>query len=77
VSATELYEQVKDLPLADRIELAQLLWADIAEENAIELTSGQIAELDHRAQLALAQPERGRSLDDVIADIESKFRAAR
>jgi hypothetical protein len=41
------------------------------------LTPEQIAELDRRAERALAHPERCRPLDDVVADIEKRFRAAR
>jgi hypothetical protein len=40
-----------------------------------ELTPEQIAELDRRAERALAHPERCRPLDDVIADMEKQFRA--
>ena len=76
MSATELYEQVKNLPLAERIELAHRLCEDIAEEqNEPDLTSAQRAELDRRAERALAHSDRCRPLEDVILDIEAKFRA--
>jgi hypothetical protein len=41
------------------------------------LSPEQIAELDRRAERALAHPERCRPLDDVVADIEKRFRVSR
>jgi putative addiction module component (TIGR02574 family) len=78
MSAAELLEQVKALPLSERIELANRLWADLAEEgHDPDLAPEEVAELDRRAEEALAHPERSRPLDDVLADIEKRVRARR
>ena len=76
MSAAELFEQAKNLPLSERIELANQLRDNIAEEAPdSDLTAEELAELDQRAERALAHPERCRPLDDAIADIEKRFRA--
>jgi putative addiction module component (TIGR02574 family) len=76
MSAAEIMKAAKALPLEQRIELAQELWDDIAEQGFDpDLTPEQIAELDRRTERALAHPERCRPLEDVVADIEKRFRA--
>jgi putative addiction module component (TIGR02574 family) len=76
MSATELFEAARALPIEERLELARKLNDSLAEEGYDpDLTPEQIAELDRRAGRALAHPERCRPLDDVVADIEKRFRA--
>jgi putative addiction module component (TIGR02574 family) len=78
MSATEILAAAKALPLKERIEVAEGLWEDIAGNGYDpDLTPEQIAELDRRAERALAHPERCRPLDEVVADIEKRFRAKR
>jgi hypothetical protein len=64
-------EQVNRLPFEEQREVFEQL----REKFDDELTPEQIAELDRRAERALAHPERCRPLDDVVADIEKRFRA--
>jgi len=66
-------EQVNRLPFEEQREVFEQL----REKFDDELTPEQIAELDRRAERALAHPERCRPLDDVVADIEKRFRARR
>ena len=73
MSATQVMEQVEKLPFEEQREVFEHL----REKFDDELTPEQIAELDRRAERALAHPELCRPLDDVVADIENRFRAKR
>lgn len=73
MSATQVMEQVEKLPFEEQREVFEHL----REKFDDELTPEQIAELDRRAERALAHPERCRPLDDVVADLERRFRAKR
>ena len=70
MSATQVLEQIHKLPIEEQREVFEQL----CDEFEDRLTSEQIAELDRRAERALAHPERCRPLDDVVADIEKRFR---
>ena len=70
MSATQVMEQVNKLPFAEQREVFERLRDKFDDE----LTPEQIAELDRRAERALAHPELCRPLDDVVADIEKQFR---
>ena len=70
MSATQVLEQVNKLPFEEQREVFEQL----REKFDGELTPEQIAELDRRAERALAHPELCRPLDDVVADIEKRFR---
>jgi hypothetical protein len=76
MSATEILEQIEQLPLDEQYKVAEKVWEKYGDFDD-ELTPEQIAELDRRAERALAHPERCRPLDDVVADIEKRFRATR
>ena len=71
MSATQVMEQVNKLPFEEQREVFEQLRDKFDDE----LTPEQIAELDRRAERALAHPELCRPLDDVVADIEKRFRA--
>jgi uncharacterized protein with von Willebrand factor type A (vWA) domain len=71
MSAAQVLEQVDKLPFEEQREVFEQL----REKFDDELTPEQIAELDRRAERALAHPELCRPLDDVVADIEKRFRA--
>jgi hypothetical protein len=73
MSAAQVLEQVDKLPFEEQREVFEQL----REKFDGDLTPEQIAELDRRAERALAHPERCRPLDDVVADIERRFRAKR
>jgi hypothetical protein len=69
----QVLEQLNRLPFEEQREVFEQLRDRFDDE----LTPEQIAELDRRAERALAHPERCRPLDDVVADIEKRFRAKR
>jgi putative addiction module component (TIGR02574 family) len=71
MSATEILVQIRQLPLEEQRELFERLRDEFDDE---ALSAEQIAELDRRAEEALKHPERCRPLEDVVADIERRFR---
>ena len=73
MSASEIVEQFRKLPFEEQLEVFEQLRDELDDE----LTSEEIAELDRRAERALAHPEHCRPLEDVVADIEKRFRAKR
>lgn len=74
MSAAQVLEQIEKLPLEEQRDVFEQLRERFDDFND-ELTTEQIAELDRRAERALAHPERCRPLDEVVADIEKRFRA--
>ena len=76
MSKAEILEEVRRMPEAVRRELVEAIEMEFGDFDDT-LTPEQIAELDRRAERALAHPERCRPLDDVVADIERRFRAKR
>ena len=53
-------QELRRLPIPERIQLVKELWDGIAEEApAIDLSAEQVAELDRRLDALEAQPEGG------------------
>ena len=80
MSAAELLEKAKTLPIEERAELLNQLEENLAEEGYdfdSDLTPEQAAELDRRAERALSNPEQCRPLDDVISQIEERSRTSK
>ena len=73
MSAAQVLEQIDKLPFEEQREVFEQL-RDKFDEFDDALTPEQITELDRRAEEALAHPERCRPLDEVVADIERRFR---
>ncbi len=69
----QVLEQLDRLPFEEQREVFEQLRDKFDDR----LTPEQIAELDRRAERALAHPERCRPLDEVVADLEKQFRAGR
>jgi putative addiction module component (TIGR02574 family) len=66
MSAEEIVEQIRRLPEGERREVIERIANEFVEYDD-ELTPEQIAELDWRAEEALAHLERCRPLEDVMA----------
>jgi uncharacterized protein with von Willebrand factor type A (vWA) domain len=73
MSAAQVLEQLDRLPFEEQ----RKVFEQLRDKFDDELTPEQIAELDRRAERALAHPELCRPLDDVVSDIEKRFRAKR
>ncbi len=56
-----MIEQLKELPFAERFQLAVDLWDSVEDDssNAISLNAEQIRELDYRLDLLEAKPKEG------------------
>ncbi|HZF01312.1 MAG TPA: addiction module protein [Methylomirabilota bacterium] len=74
MSATEILEQIEQLPPDEQHEVAEKVFEKYGGFDD-ELTPEQIAELERRAAEARAHPERCRPLEDVMVDIEKRYRA--
>jgi putative addiction module component (TIGR02574 family) len=80
MTVSEIIEQIRPLPAKEKQQVLESLWNEFQDELETydpDLSPEQIAELDRRAERALAHPELCRPLDDVVADIEKRFRARR
>jgi hypothetical protein len=66
MSAAQVLAPLEKLPFGEQREVFELLRDKFDDE----LMPEQAAELDRRAERALAHPERCRPLEDAIADIE-------
>jgi putative addiction module component (TIGR02574 family) len=64
-------EQIHKIPFEEQYEV----FAHLRDEFDPELTPEQVAELERRAEDALKNPGRGKSVEQVFAEIEERLRA--
>ena len=75
MSAAELFEKAKALPIEERAELYNQLCENLAAEGYDfdpHLTPEQIAELERRAEQLRRHPERGIPLETVRAELKER-----
>ena len=70
MSAAEILEQIRRLPITEREDLVERIEAEFTAE----LSPAQIAELDRRAADALKYPQQGQPAHEVFNDIEQRWR---
>ena len=74
MTRAELFEQAKELPLAERIELLNQIRETIEDEGYDpDLTPEQLEELDRRAEEASRNPEPGIPWEQVRADLKKRY----
>ncbi len=70
MSATEILEQIRRLPLKERTEVLEKVREEFFEG---ALSPEQVTELDRRAEDALRQPGRGTPVAQVSAAIRKRI----
>jgi putative addiction module component (TIGR02574 family) len=69
-----LLEEAKKLPFAEKMQLVEDLWDAIAAEAAAQpLSEAQKHLLQARMDAHQADPNRGRSAEDVLREIEQRL----
>ena len=74
MSATEILEQIEQLPPDEQHRVAEKVWEKYGDFDDT-LTPEQIAELDRRAEDALKHPGRGTPIAEVSAEIKKRLLA--
>jgi putative addiction module component (TIGR02574 family) len=70
MSKQELVAEILSLPVEERLELAEVIWASIsAVPDALALTDWQKDELDRRLAEMEADPDGGVTMEEVFAAI--------
>jgi putative addiction module component (TIGR02574 family) len=61
-------------PIEDRLRLVEDLWNSIsADQSALPLKDAQRRELDRRLDAHASDPRRGRSAEEVVAEIQKRI----
>jgi putative addiction module component (TIGR02574 family) len=76
MSRTEILEELRRMPEAERRELVESIELEFGETDD-ELTAEQKAELDRRAEELRQHPERGIPWEQVRAEARQKLKARR
>jgi putative addiction module component (TIGR02574 family) len=64
------FDQILDLPAAERVELAQQIWESVVEHpNDVQLTTSQKEELERRWLAFERNPDEGEPWEDVKSSI--------
>ena len=76
MSATQILEQIRNLPEVERREVVERIQEEYLDFDD-ELTPEEVAELDRRAEDALKNPGRGTPIEEVSAEIRKRLLAKR
>jgi putative addiction module component (TIGR02574 family) len=72
MSASEILEQIRRLPLEEQYDIAEKVWAGLGDVEA-ELPAEQAAELDRRLADFEKDPRAGIPLEKVKAEMRQRF----
>ncbi len=73
MTRAELQEELLELPLEERLDIAQTLWDSVVPQPEIALTGEQKALLEKRRAAFLADPDACDSWEDVKARILARL----
>jgi putative addiction module component (TIGR02574 family) len=73
MSATEILEQIEQLPVDEQHKVAEKVWEKYGDFDDT-LTPEQIAELDRRAEDALKNPGRGTPWEELRDEMLLKYK---
>ncbi len=76
MSVSEIIEQIRLLSAKEKQEILERLWTEFGDELQPfdpDLTPEQLAELERRAEDALANPGRGIPVEQVMAELKQKY----
>ena len=66
--------RLRELSIEERIRLVEDLWDSIAaDQQTLRLTAEQKTELDRRLSAYKVDQKRGRSVEDVLADVRHQL----
>jgi len=74
MSRTEILEELRRMPEAERRELVEIIDLEFGDFEH-ELTEEEKTELDRRAEDALKHPGRGKPVEEVSAEIRKRLPA--
>lgn len=73
MTRTELQEELLELPLEERMDIAQALWDSVVPQPEIALADEEKALLEKRRAAFLADPDAASSWEDVKARILARL----
>ena len=73
MSASEILEQIRRLPVAEQYDVAEKVWEEFGDVED-ELTPEQIAEFERRGEELARNPQSGIPWDQVRAELKERIK---
>ena len=74
MSASDILEQIRQLPREKQYEVAEQVWAEFGDAES-ELTPEQIAEFERRGEALARHPQNGIPWEQVRAELKERIKA--